>query len=142
MASVHITVAGAGSGDVGVDAELVDRVTVTVRGVAGHSSRPHKAASPVGVAGALASRIEAGIAERIAGEAALVDGERAPSTFSFGKLQAGPEANGVLEGTVRAGTPEVRQIVLDALPEIVQEAFDVAVTQQIPSAVRDRFTVG
>jgi amidohydrolase len=86
-----------------------DRVTITVRGVGGHGSRPYDTVNPSLLVAPVYGLVLRGLRER------------------FGVVGAGePIAAGgtvVLQGTLRSGTPEARTRIAEAFAEIVARAF-------------------
>ena len=124
---------------VGPITSAVDRITATVRGPGGHTSRPHLTADLVGALGALATTSQLLLSRRV--------DPRSGVSLIWGRVHAGSAANaipqsGVIEGTLRAldvtGWQTAQRLVPRLLAEIAEPfgvEVDVAVTAGTPPAV-------
>lgn len=94
-----------------------DVFTVRIRGSGGHGARPHEATDSVVIAGFMISALQT-LVSRMANPLH-------PSVVTVGRVQAGTAANviagdGILEGTIRTTSPEVREQILSGFKRIVR----------------------
>jgi hippurate hydrolase len=106
-----------------------DEFTITIAGTGGHAARPHQGTDPVVVAGLLVSALQSVVARRVP--------PHEPAVLTIGRLQAGTAANVLaesaeLEGTLRAASPAVRDLLAAAVRDIVHAT---AAAHRTPCAV-------
>jgi hippurate hydrolase len=94
-----------------------DRIEITVNGKGGHASAPHRALDPVPVAAQIVTALQTMITRRVD----VFD----PAVVTIGRIQAGTTNNvipetAVLEGTVRALSPETREGVLEHVRRVAE----------------------
>jgi hippurate hydrolase len=95
----------------------VDTVDITVRGMGGHGSAPHRTHDPV----ALAARIVMGLQTIVSREVAPLQ----PAVVTVGSIHGGTKHNIIpnevkMQLTVRSYDPDVRQQLLDAIVRVAE----------------------
>jgi amidohydrolase len=111
-------------------AASTDSFTITLHGAGAHGARPQESADPIVGAGALIMALQTIVARRL--DPAL------PGVVTVGTIHAGTAANIIpesveLTGTVRATTPESRELLT---AEVTRIAESVALTHRLRATVR------
>lgn len=94
-----------------------DEIRITVKGKGGHGSAPHMAIDPILISSQIYIGIQAFLSRRIA--------PIEPRVFTIGKIESGTRHNiisdrAVMEGTFRTLNQEVREIIIDEIPNLIK----------------------
>lgn len=108
-----------------------DEFTIVITGPGGHAARPHESADPVVALGFLLAQLQSVVARRVP--------PHEPAVLTVGRVEAGVAANVLaerarLDGTLRAASPDVRRVLIDAVRAIassVGPAHGVDVTVEV-----------
>lgn len=93
-----------------------DAFDVTIRGRSGHAAHPHHAIDPVSAAAYFITQLQTVVSREVA--------PHSPAVVTVGRIQGGTVRNQIpdavtLSGTIRTQSDEARQLVLEALPRLL-----------------------
>jgi amidohydrolase len=108
-----------------------DEFTILLVGPGGHAARPHETADPIVAAGFLIAELQTVVSRQVP--------PHEPAVVTVGRVSAGTASNVIaeearLDGTVRAASPEVRELLRGAIRRVAEGAgitHRVAVTVQM-----------